>query len=118
LLDELFAVQYRSLYGRVIPRLTTEVMSWSLALATEAGLPVPGAAPAAVAAPAPAGRRAVCDTETGRWTDTPVYWRPDLAPGSRMAGPAMVAEDETSTFVSARFDASIDARGYIVMTRK
>jgi len=116
--DELFAERYRGLYGRVIPQLTVEVMSWSLALSTDAGLPVPAAPPAAVASPPPVGRRPIFDTETGRWVETDVYWRPDLVPGARLSGPAVIAEDETSTFVSARFDAAIDALGYIVMTRK
>ena len=30
----------------------------------------------------------------------------------------MIAEDETSTIVSPAFDAAIDGRGYIVLTRK
>jgi N-methylhydantoinase A len=33
-------------------------------------------------------------------------------------GPAIIAEDETSTFVTASFDARIDAAGCIVMERR
>jgi N-methylhydantoinase A len=33
-------------------------------------------------------------------------------------GPVVIAEDETTTFVSASFDAHIDGAGCIVMERK
>ena len=41
-----------------------------------------------------------------------------LPPGSAFAGPAIVAEDETSTYITASFTAHIDASGCIVMDRK
>ena len=31
--------------------------------------------------------------------DVPIYLRGSLAPGARVAGPAIIAEDETTTFV-------------------
>ena len=67
--------------------------------------------------PRPRGRRAVFDPDTGEFADVPIFWRPDLAPGARIAGPAVIAEDETSTVVSPRFDARIDRFGYIELTR-
>lgn len=48
----------------------------------------------------------------------PVYRREKLPPGSAFSGPAIVAEDETSTYISASFAAHIDASGCIVMERK
>jgi hypothetical protein len=33
-------------------------------------------------------------------------------------GPAIVAEDETSTFLNNRFDATIAANGYLILHRK
>jgi N-methylhydantoinase A len=48
----------------------------------------------------------------------PLYHRTRMEPGMRVTGPAIIAEDETSTFISAGFDASIDAAGCIVMDRR
>ena len=56
------------------------------------------------------------DPEAGEFIDTPVFWRADLAPGARIKGPAVIAEDETSTVVSPSFDARIDPFGYIELT--
>ena len=64
------------------------------------------------------GKRPVFDGRSGRTTDVPVYRRDSLAPGSIFSGPAIVAEDETSTYISASFAAHIDASGCIVMDRK
>jgi N-methylhydantoinase A len=71
-----------------------------------------------VPAPKPLGKRPVFDGRSGRTTDVPVYRRDSLAPGSIFSGPAIVAEDETSTYISASFAAHIDASGCIVMDRK
>ena len=38
--------------------------------------------------------------------------------GARIAGPALIAEDETTTFVTRSYDATIDAARSIVLTRK
>ena len=47
----------------------------------------------------------------------PVYWRFDMKPGSAIKGPAIIAEDETSTIVGANFNATINSLGYIVLER-
>ena len=117
-LREAYERDYAALFERHIPNAAIEILSWSVQVSTEARRPpIQGEAPA-VAAPQPVGRRAVFDGRSGRSTEVPVYRREALPPGSRFAGPAIVAEDETSTYVSASFAAHIDASGCIVMDRK
>jgi N-methylhydantoinase A len=48
----------------------------------------------------------------------PLYLRDQMSPGATIAGPAVIAEDETSTFVAVSFEAHIDGAGSIVMERK
>ncbi len=57
-------------------------------------------------------------TALGQVVEIPLYHRDQMAPGATIAGPAVIAEDETSTFVSTSFDAHIDGAGSIVMERK
>ena len=59
----------------------------------------------------------IFDPHTGEFEEVDIYRRPDLAPGARISGPAVIAEDETSTVVSPLFDARIDRFGYIELTR-
>jgi N-methylhydantoinase A len=68
--------------------------------------------------PKPVAQRPIFDPETAEFRDVEIYWRPDLAPGARISGPAVIAEEETSTVVSPRFDARIDRFGYIELVRK
>jgi N-methylhydantoinase A len=113
LFTELFEAAYRRLYSRSIPGVDIEILSWVVSLRAPAeGRLAAEAAEYQVEAKA-LSRRGVFDPESGEFIDTPVYWRADLAPGARIAGPAVIAEDETSTIVSPDFEARIDRFGYI-----
>jgi N-methylhydantoinase A len=60
----------------------------------------------------------VFDPDSGEFRDVAIYARAQLKPGARFSGPAVIAEDDTSTVVSPNFDATIDRFGSIVLTRR
>jgi N-methylhydantoinase A len=113
-----FDAAYIRLYGRTIPNLDVEVLSWTLTV--KSVVPEPEPAPEATARPAPAprGRREIFDSATEKTVEAPVYARAELEPGCRIAGPALIVEDQTTTVVSSSFEAGVDSLGYIVMTRR
>ncbi|MCY4547434.1 MAG: hydantoinase/oxoprolinase family protein [Defluviicoccus sp.] len=116
-LIEAFEAAYARTYSRTIPGLTIEAMNWTLRVAAEADPPAPcPPMPDAEAAEAMA-RRPICDPATAGMAGAPVFSRNALAPGARIAGPAVIAEDETTTIVLDSFSASIDALGNIVIAR-
>ena len=115
---ELFEEAYRRLYSRSIPGVEIEILSWVVTLSGPAEGRLADEATEQAGEPTPRGRRAVFDPDSGEFAEVPIYWRLDLAPGARIAGPAVIAEDETSTVVSPRFDARIDRFGYIELTRR
>jgi N-methylhydantoinase A len=116
-LAALFEAQYAATFGRTIPGLEVETINWTLRLsaATQPAARCPSA-PADRPA-APVGQTRLFDSATLSFRDVPVYWRFDLVPGSTIAGPAVIAEDETSTLVTASFTARINPLGYIVLSR-
>ncbi len=118
LLRQAYEREYAALFNRFIPNATIEVMTWSVLVTTEPDRPRPTPAPAPAAAPAPAGLRTIFDGRAQDRIEVPLYRREAMAPGARIAGPAVIAEDETSTFISASFDAHIDGNGCIVMDLK
>jgi N-methylhydantoinase A len=119
LLREAFQREYEALFSRTIPHAEVEILTWSLTVSTEPERPADsGSVASAVDQPLAAGRRRLFDPETGESMEVPVYWRPDLALGARLTGPAVIAEDETTTFVTAAFDAAINAQGCIVLERR
>ncbi|TXL73751.1 hydantoinase/oxoprolinase family protein [Vineibacter terrae] len=113
-----FEREYAVLFERHIPDAAIEALSWSVTVATEARRPTQVTPPARRPAPRPVGARAFFDARQSRHVEVPVYWRSDLQPGATIPGPAIIAEDETSTFVSPAFDAWLDAAGGIVLERK
>jgi N-methylhydantoinase A len=114
----LFEVAYRQLYSRSIPGVEFEILSWVVSLRAPAQGRLAAEAAERPVEAKPHARRPVFDPDSGEFLDTPVYWRGDLARGAHIKGPAVIAEDETSTIVSPDFDARIDRFGYIELTAR
>ncbi len=118
-LKQAFEEAYTALYGRIIPHLDIEILSWTLTLQTRVPEPrrVEASRPGGSLAEARKTRR-IFDPGLGREVDAGLYWRPDLGPGARVAGPALIAEPQTTTVVSAAFDAYVNEIGYLVLRRR
>jgi N-methylhydantoinase A len=114
---ELFEAVYRRLYSRAIPGVEIEILSWVVAVSAPSEGQLGAPTRERASKPKPASRRPIFDPHTGEFGEVDIYRRPDLAPGARISGPAVIAEDETSTVVSPLFDARIDRFGYIELTR-
>jgi N-methylhydantoinase A len=112
-----FEAEYRRLYGRLIENLDIEILTWSLTLSTEPRRIIPLPDVGEHAAPEPAGIRQVRDPVAGT-VPMALYDRAALAPGSRLEGPALVVEDETTTVVPVGFDLRVDGLGYLELSRK
>jgi N-methylhydantoinase A len=117
-LTELFEAAYRRLYSRAIPGVDIEILSWVVSVSAPAEGELASAAALKPSEPKPRSRRQVFEPMSGEFIDVPIYWRADLAPGAAVDGPAVIAEDETSTVVSSIFQARIDQFGYIELTRR
>jgi N-methylhydantoinase A len=112
--------EYTRFYDRPVPGSDVEIMSYAVVVATVADdgdVPPPGGDVFASDV-APAGTRMVRDTTNGEVAPWSVYDRVALAPGARVAGPAIIAEDETSTLVCPGWSATVNRLGYIEMTRR
>ncbi|MDP3673672.1 MAG: hydantoinase/oxoprolinase family protein [Novosphingobium sp.] len=117
-LRQSFERDYTALFERPIPGAAIEVLSWSVLATTEPRNPLRVAEVTRKPAGKAAGSRKFFDGRAGQVVEIPLYHRDQMAPGATIAGPAVIAEDETSTFVSMSFDAHIDGAGSIVMERK
>ena len=113
-----FDEEYSRLYRRVIPEAEVEVLTWALTISTIAGRPEPVGEAEPRPAPAPADRLRMPDLESGEEHDVPLFWRPDLEPGAALEGPAVIAEDQTSTYVPRRFGVRVAANHYLVIERR
>jgi N-methylhydantoinase A len=110
-----FEATYAVVFGRVIPKLEVEALTWTLSLATDRPLPKPAAEAKAIGAPKPNGKRDVLDPASGRHEPAAIHERTALAPGMSLDGPALIVEDGTTTVVPQGFVARINALGQIVL---
>jgi len=118
LLRDLFEKRYAEIFGRAVPGVEVEILAWSITMSASVGgrssdPPVPSAS-----TPSAEEHRRLFDGLLGEYKEVPVHWREELPPGSRIAGPAIIAEAQTATVVSAVFDAHIDRFGHIVLERR
>jgi N-methylhydantoinase A len=106
---------YRRLYTRVIPDMVAEALTWRVRVSTVVDPPSPVATPQPRPFAATTRQRAL-DPATG-WRDYALVRRSDLDPGHRVAGPALIVEDQTTTVVAPGFELAVDGRGHLVLTR-
>jgi N-methylhydantoinase A len=117
-LRELFAARYRETYGRTIPRLRAEALTWTLSLACASEDVAEGACGSARRLVEPRSRRDVYDAQTDGFVSAGVFRREALEPGDGFVGPALIMEDQTTTWVPDGFAGAIDARRHIVLKRR
>jgi N-methylhydantoinase A len=116
-LKALFEREYMQQFGRVIPGVPVEILNWTLRLS----------APEPKAQPCPPVERErqvkstsvaeIVDSTTGQIGPAEIHLRADLVAGDVISGPALIVEDETTTFVAGNYEARINGLNYIVLTR-
>ncbi len=110
--------EYARFFDRPVPGSDVEIMSYAIVLTT-----VP---PETAAIPLVEGgtdilathTRLVRDTTTGEVASWDLHDRTDLTAGARVSGPAIVAENETSTLIGPGWRATVNGAGYIEITRE
>jgi N-methylhydantoinase A len=115
-----YDTEYTRFYDRPVPGSDVEIMSYAVVVATMPGnepdMLITGDDAVFVPEATPSGSQLVRDTTTGEVAPWSVYDRTGLAPGVRIPGPAIIAEDETSTLVCQGWNATVNGLGYIELT--
>lgn len=115
---EVFEKEYRRLFERHIPGAAIEIMSWSVGVSTGRETRTRLGDTTLAGNAISNGSREVFDARLGKPVMAAIYDRDSLKPGVRIAGPAVVVEEGTSTLISSSFDAHVDTGGALVMTLK
>jgi N-methylhydantoinase A len=110
-----FDATYARVFGRVIPRLEVEAVTWTLSLAEPHELPARQDAPPDAGVATPSGHTRIVETATGEMVDASQFARAALPKGVRLTGPAVIVEDGTSTIVPSGYTARIGAGDDIVI---
>jgi N-methylhydantoinase A len=110
-----FDATYARLFGRTIPRLEVEAVSWTLALSQPRTPVAPATTPLPAACGLPPRHARIIDTAAGDPVQAAVFQRASLPPGAGVRGPAVIVEDGTSTILPAGFTARVASDGEIII---
>jgi N-methylhydantoinase A len=117
-----YDAEYIRFYDRPVPGSDVEIMSYAVMVATVPedleDVPLPGEAALFVPDAEPVRTQAVRDTVTGEVSQWAIYDRASLKPGVRLPGPAIIAEDETSTLIGPGWTGGINGLGYIELVKE
>ena len=113
-----FETEYTRLYGRTIPSLEIEILTWSLLVSTKGSDGRAIKMSAKSYAPDTTEFRKLMDAESGEFNDAAVYDRLLLAPGAKIEGPVIVTESDTATVITRRFEGQVTDGGYMIFERK
>lgn len=114
-----FEAAYQQRYGRIIPDAQVEILTWALTLGghPEALTISPLTAAATPSSLQPPETRSLIDPH-GHTVTAAVVWREDLAPGQWLAGPALITEAQTSTFIGPGQRAWLHPSGHLIIDRE
>jgi len=126
-LRQAFDRGYEAVYGRTIPGLDVEVLSWTLVISAPAQTSAPtgpltdSVAPAALSSnnshPAPTHQADLFAGGVDGHVSAAVHQRPDLVAGSAVPGPALIAETQTTTVVPEGWEARVLKGGHLLVER-
>ncbi|MFM7971492.1 MAG: hydantoinase/oxoprolinase family protein, partial [Betaproteobacteria bacterium] len=112
-----FEAAYRRRYAFLMTgkRLMVEAVSVEAVVAGDA--PLEPAMPVQPERPVPR-RETVRVYSDGRWHEAALVVRQDLQPGDRIAGPAIIAEQNATTVVEPDWQAALTARDHLILSRR
>jgi N-methylhydantoinase A len=106
---------YERLYGRTIPRLEVEAVTWTLSLSEPYDLPARLPQPPDRGGTAPNATCRLIENTSGDWVDAGLFERASLPLGACMSGPCIIVEAGTSTIVPTGYSARVGPAGEIVI---
>jgi N-methylhydantoinase A len=114
-----YDTEYAKFFDRPVPGSDVEIMSYAVVVSTVTDVPPAPLTSVLNLTDALTDRsQSVRDTTTGVVSAWAIHERATLAPGTRIAGPAIVTEDETSTLIGPSWTATVNDLAYIEMTRE
>tara|TARA_Y100000746_G_scaffold49046_1_gene38074 strand:+ start:1432 stop:3522 length:2091 start_codon:yes stop_codon:yes gene_type:complete len=110
-----FLEAYRSQYSQTMPNVDMEVVGWSVTAFLKQPRIKIRSKKVKSKGVRPQNTRNALDFITGKNVEHNVYSRKKLAIGSKIIGPAIIEEDQTTTLIPKNFAAQINGYGYLVI---
>ncbi|WP_422368718.1 hydantoinase/oxoprolinase family protein [Pelagibius sp.] len=111
---------YKDLFGRTLPGAPIEAISWRIRLSKQIEGIVKDSESSTESEPKvniSSRTRCVYSPDNGRSIENPVHERDQLSTISRIVGPALIVEPQTTTIVPPSFSASLHPSGHLILER-
>jgi N-methylhydantoinase A len=117
-IHSVYEQEYSKFFDRPVPGSDVEVMSYAVVLTTTTPdiVAVPPVTDFTIAQSA--RTQMVLDTSTGVMSEWAVLDRATMTVGASVSGPAIIAEDETSTLISPGWRGFVNGLGYIEINQE
>jgi N-methylhydantoinase A len=109
-----FEEVYQTLYGRIIPRMDIEILSWTLALQTPAPTSKQSMQPLSSHQPMPVAESKYFDADGA--LDVPIFRRESFSLDTKVSGPLLIVEEQTTTVVPPGVDVEVLTDGALSLT--
>jgi N-methylhydantoinase A len=109
-----FHAEHDRLYGHSAPETPAHVVSLRMVVVGASPQPMVPAQPQRAVSPKPVKQIEIY--LDGAWHTVPLYRRADLGHGHRLAGPCVVAQEDTTICLPEGFTGAVDAYGNILLT--
>ena len=114
-LHRAFDARYRERYSRGLGDMAVELVSWRVRAVAPPSVTEVRLAEQGAGGDARIERRPAWFAEIGGFVETPVYARAQLTPGTRIDGPALIEEAESTAVVGPSGHIIVDAFGNLIM---
>ena len=113
-----FEAEYRQQFARAVPGMTIEILNWAVRVSTPEQVQIKLDAVTETRLRTPEATRQIRCEASGDLLEAGLFQRADLAPGDRIASPALIVEPQTTTLVSSGFSAAVDRAGNLLLERE
>ena len=116
--EEAFLATYERIFDRRVRKVAIEVVNFRLfARGPKPDIPVSARPSVADGGPARKGERRVYFAEAGDYVPCPVFHRYRLTPGTTIAGPAILEEEDTAVVIGPDGRGTVDAALNVIVER-
>ncbi len=112
-----YEARYEAQFGLRIADVPVEFLTWSVSVSTGTRSFANAKMKTKSAKARPNGRQTVFDPDTGKAKPYPAYRRGELGPGTRVAGPALVVEAQTTTLVPRGWRCRVTGAGHLFLEK-
>ncbi len=117
-LRDLFEAEYARVYGHKLRNAKIEILSWMLTIFEDTNFLLPNSKPRRNESHAePVSYQNFFESKTREFIEAPVYQRESIENGFSTKGPAIIAEEQTTTVVPIGFECYADSLGNIVLEK-